>query len=348
MHEARHTSEVARAATSSPLAGSKGDSAGSEAEPVLTIVTVTYNTCRLVVSCLESVLEHTTTDPLEVIVVDNGSTDGTATALAERFPGVTVIQNERNLGAGAGYNQGMAAARGRLVLLLNSDTYVRDDVIGRAVRRMLDDPGVAVLGCELRYPDGRHQNTAFRRMSIRLSLLERLWLYKLLPPARREEALLGPYWQQHREVEADWLAGAFLLLRRQLFLEAGGLDTRFSFYGGEDSEWGIRLSGLGHRILYAPQLGVVYHVGSATAGKMWTHKEWLRRCHRMGIEVYATQHGRVRAGLYRGAELLGVAVRWLVYRTAATLRPNEYYASQAQQYRWLTEFYLAPREKQKG
>ena len=85
----------------------------------------------------------------------------------------------------------MAAATGEFVLLLNSDTYVEDDVIGRCALHLLARPDGGMLGCELRFPHGRRKHTANRRLSIRRSLIERLWLYRLLPAARRGEHLLG-------------------------------------------------------------------------------------------------------------------------------------------------------------
>jgi hypothetical protein len=311
--------------------------------PLLSVIIVSWNTRELTLACAESVLRYTSVPEMEVIVIDNGSTDGTAAALRARCPSVRIIENERNVGAGAGYNQGMAAARGELLLLINSDTYVQDDVIGRGVRRLVADPELGMLGCELRYPDGRHQYSAFRACSIRLSLIERLWLYRLLPRSRRGATLLGPYWEDDREIEVDWLAGAFTLLRGELFRRFGGHDDEFSLYGGEDVEWGIRLRQHGVRILYAPKTGVVYHHGAATAMQVWTDSERVRRNHRLTVAVYARLHGRRRAWAYRGVELLGVAVRWIVYTIAARIRPSEYYASQAATFGMLTRVYLAPR-----
>jgi len=319
------------------------------AHPVaLSVVIVSWNSREELASCISSLVKFTSID-LEVIVVDNASSDGSAELIRSTFPSVRLIANTANLGFARACNQGMAGSRGHQILLLNSDTYVADDVIGRAVRMLESRPDIGMLGVELCFPDGRRQHTAARALSIRRSLLERLWLYKLLPDERRGEALLGAYWEEDRDVEVDWLAGAFLLLRRELFEQSGGFDERFFMYG-EDSEWCMRLGNLGYTILYAPRVGVVYHVGAVSAHAVWTEKERLRRCHEGGLGAYSALYGRRRAVLYRLAELSGVTVRGTVYRLASLVGTGDagYYRRQAVSYRWLVEFYLQPRRETGG
>jgi GT2 family glycosyltransferase len=306
----------------------------------VSVVIPAWNGRADVERCLASLLGHTTSAELELIVVDNASSDGTAAMVQARFPDARVIGNAENLGFARACNQGMAAATGDLILLLNSDTYVTDDVVGRAARRLSERTDVAMLGCEVRYPDGRRQHTANRRLGIRRSLVERLWLYRLLPHARRAEYLLGGYWEGLREIEVDWLAGAFMLVTPEAFRATGGFDERFFMYG-EDSEWCMRLRRAGHRILYAPQVGVLYHAGSVSSDLVWTERDRLERCYRGGVEAYAALHGRLRARAYVAAELAGTTVRWLAYAAAARLRGGEYFASQARFYGWLARFYAA-------
>lgn len=283
--------------------------------------------------CLRTILEHTEYAPMEVIVVDNGSSDGSAPMVRTCFPRVSLIENDRNEGAGRARNQGVMAAEGELLALLDCDTYVVDDVIGRSARYLLERPEIGLLGPELCFPDGRRQYSANRAMSIRHSLFQNLWLYRLLPKSRRAAVLLGGYWDEDREIEVDWLVGASMLLRRELFLASGGFDLRLF---PEDSEWCIRLRRAGHRILYAPKVGVVYHTGSVV------DEQKLRLYHSGGLEAYATLNGRVLASLYRLAQLFGASVRWTVYRAAAVMRPSEYLAAQTSLYRQLVGIYLRP------
>jgi GT2 family glycosyltransferase len=304
---------------------------------LLSIIVVSWNQPADVDRCVRSVLEHTTYRPLEVIVVDNGSTDGTAELVRNELPEARLIANEQNLGLAAARTEGMRAARGELLCLLDCDTYVTDNVIGRAAEVLLRRPEIGMIGAELCFPDGRRQRSAHRAMGIRLSLLEHLWLYRLLPRHRRGEVLLGLYWTEDREVEVDWLTGAFLMLRRQLLDQTGGPNPRLY---PDDAEWGIRLTRAGHRILYAPEVGTVYHVGSV--GVRWSGEEQQRAYHRAGIETYRELNGPLLVQCYRAAQLLGVSVRFLVYRAASALRPSEYYITQTATYRLLVDIYARP------
>jgi len=309
--------------------------------PHVSIVVVSWNAREHLRRCISSIARHTRDVTLEFVVVDNASSDGTVAALQRDYPDLKIVANARNLGFARAGNQGMSAAAGELLLLLNPDTYVEDDVIGRAVRFMATRPEIGMLGCRLRYPDGRLQHNANRALSVRRSLLERLWLYKLIPRSRRARFLLDGYWDHDEEADVDWLAGAFMLLRRELFAASGGFDERFFMYG-EDSEWCMRLRRMGHRVVFTPAPGTVFHTGSVSSDLLWAEKERLRRCYVGGIDSYAALNGRGLAACYRVAELLGSVVRFSVYATANLLRRDDYYSRQATFFRWLIEFYVAP------
>lgn len=306
--------------------------------PLLSIVIVNWNTRDALRDCVASLFEQSRSLTLEVIVVDNASADDSLDMLKAGFPQVRIIANTINLGFARACNQGMRAARGRLLLLLNSDTYVCDDVIARMTTYLLSRPEVAMAGCQLQYPDGRIQHTAFRSLSILRSLFEDLWLYKLLPAARRADMLLGGYWQSDAEKAVDWLAGAFMMLRREVFLQTGGFAEDFFMYG-EDSEWCMRIRRAGGRIMFNP-LGVVYHVGSVSSDLEWTQKERLRLCHLGGLRAYTKLNGRLPGLLFHLAKLVGTSVRGAVYALLTRFTTNVYYRSQRQLYGWQSGFYL--------
>lgn len=309
--------------------------------PDISVIIVSWNSRELTLSCVESVLRHADGVPLELIVVDNASDDGTARAIRESVPHARLLVNTENLGFARASNQGMAAAQGSLLLLLNSDTAVKDSVIRRCVDWMREHPATGMLGCEVRTLENRRVHTANRSLSVSRSLLENLWLYKLIPPARRAKVLLDGYWEGDDTIEVDWLAGVVMVLRRELFEQSGGFDSSFFMYG-EDSEWCIRLRREGHRIVYAPAAGVLWHVGAGSSERIWSEKERLRRGHVGGLQAYAILNGRSRAMLYRVAQLFGFTVRWSVYAAAGAIRPTPYLASQRRHYGWLRDFYLRP------
>lgn len=324
-----------------------GGADGPQGRPELSVVVVSWNAREDLKRCLDSLLACTESVEFELIVVDNASSDGSPAMVRRFFAPVRLIENAENIGFGRGCNQGMAVARGEFVLLLNSDTYVVDDLLGRAIAYLRRRADVGMVGCAMRLPDGRHQYTANRGLGIRHSLFERLWLYKLLSPKRRAKALLGGYYDEDGEVEVEWLAGVFMLLRRELFDRSGGFDPRFFMYG-EDSEWCMRLRRLGFKIAYAPELGIVYHRGAASSEQAFTERERLRRNYLGGIEAYAAIHGRRRASLYRLVELIGVTVRFAVYRVALLVRPDSYLREQAAWYRWLAAFYAGLDRNERG
>lgn len=305
----------------------------SRMNPSLSIVVVAYNNASELERCLTSVLAHTSTKPLELIVVDNGSSDGSAQVA--RSLGAHVIANPQNRGAATARNQGIDAAQGDLVLLVDSDAYVDGPVVDLAVREMERRPEVAVLGCELRFPGGQRQFSAERAMSIRMTLLRDLWLYKLVPASRRAKLLLGGYYESGDEVYADWLAAPFLLVRRRVFDECGGFNESLF---PEDSEWGIRVSRAGNGILYAPSIGYVFHSGGSS--QRTDPAAVMRQHHLTGIKAYMLLNGRMHAAGYWLAQLLGAHVRWCVYRIAHRLRPTQpYYGTQTSHYMGLITVY---------
>src|SRR5436305_1167466 len=210
--------------------------ADSGDSPLLSIVIVNWNTREALRNCLASLFEQSRSLTLEVIVVDNASADDSLDMLKAGFPQVRIIANTINLGFARACNQGMRAARGRLLLLLNSDTYVRDDVIARMTAYLLSRPDVAMAGCQLQYPDGRIQHTAFRSLSILRNLFEDLWLYKLLPSVRGAVyALLtrfspNVYYRSQRQMYG-WQSGFYL----RAFGEIYGNSPSRSLKSEEDS-----------------------------------------------------------------------------------------------------------------
>ena len=313
-----------------------GFSKSSDA-PLLSIVIVSWNTRDTLADCLTSIFQHTQMLNFEVIVVDNASADRTVEMLKSDFPQVKVITNDSNRGFGRACNQGMQASEGRLILLFNSDAFVRDDVIVGMADYMQSRSEVSMASCQLQYPDGRIQHCAYRSLSIWRSLFEDFWVYKLVPSSTRDEILLGGYWKNDREIEVDWLAGAFMMLRREVFEGTGGFSEDFFMYG-EDSEWCTRIRRTGRKIFYNP-LGVVYHVGSVSSDLEWTEKERLRRCHLGGLRAYAKLNGSLRGFFYHLARFAGALMRFAVYSTIAAFTTGNYYGAQRRLYAWQTAFY---------
>ena len=284
-------------------------------EPELSVIIVSWNTRELTGACLRSIARHLASVPHEVIVIDNASGDGSAEMIRSEFPAVRVIANADNVGFGTANNQGMQVARGRRLLLLNSDTELIDDSVARLVARVRDEPAIGVAHCRLNLPDGRVQHTAYRFPTLRLALLEDLGLYKL-SPRLAAGTLLGGYWGYDEERDVDWVAGAFMLMPREVFERTGGFDERLFMYG-EDMEWCYRIRDAGWRVRYYPDATVV-HVDHASSEMRWGD-ERIALCLRRQRDIYTERNGRAHGAALMVLRLTGAALRSGYYAVRARL-----------------------------
>jgi GT2 family glycosyltransferase len=141
----------------------------------LSIIVVNWNTKELLQDCLRSAWEGLDGIKGEIIVIDNASTDGSVGMVREDFPGTQLIANSENRGFAAANNQGFALARGRHILLLNSDTVVHDDVFARSVQYLDENPDVGMMGCRVLNGDGSTQMTCSQFPEAAFSAATRCW-----------------------------------------------------------------------------------------------------------------------------------------------------------------------------
>jgi hypothetical protein len=235
--------------------------------PPLSVVIPTHDTRELTLACVRS-LAAAGLPEMEVIVVDDGSRDGTAEALAERPPRyprhlkITVLRQETPVRFTRAANAGLARAGGEILLLLNSDTEVAPGALDAMLDAFRRDPKLGAAGAVLHYPDGSPQWSGGRAPSL-------LWLFGL---ASGLPALLGrlPRWRRVKPVGAvpgavDWVTGAAMAIRRQAWEQAGPLDEGYLFYA-QDLDLCSRLRRAGWAVEIVPGFRVLHHHG-ATIGK---------------------------------------------------------------------------------
>ncbi|HEY0511511.1 MAG TPA: glycosyltransferase family 2 protein [Thermoanaerobaculia bacterium] len=236
------------------------------APPLLSIVVPTHDTRELTLRCLESL--QTARLPgmeaiSEVILVDDASRDGTAEAAREHHPELIVLRNEAPARFTRSANAGLARARGEILLLLNSDTEVMPGGLERLAGVFAREPRLGIAGALLHYPDGSPQWSGGREPSLAWffalasglpSLLARLPLYRRARPL----AAAGP-----RSV--DWVTGAAMAFRREVWETAGPLDEGFRFYA-QDLDFCLRVRRAGWRVEVRPDFPVLHHHG-ATIGR---------------------------------------------------------------------------------
>jgi GT2 family glycosyltransferase len=225
--------------------------------PDVSVVVVAWNALPWIEQCLASVAGE------DVIVVDNGSTDGTVEFVREHFPDVRVIEQD-NRGMGGGNNSGMRGAAGRYFFLLNSDAWVVGDGLAALVAFADAHPDAAVVGPRLLNTDGTLQRSVRAEPTLWRLSTEYLFIRKLAPHTN----LLNPLYVggfDHRSVrEADWLSGAALLVRRDAADAVGLFDESF-FMFGEEVDWMTRFRRAGWKVWFFPGAEVT-HVGGASHG----------------------------------------------------------------------------------
>ena len=279
----------------------------------LSIIIVSWNVRALLERCLDSIAERLGTPPgqaglsYEIIVVDNGSTDGTISLLREAFPGIQLAANTQNVGFSKANNQGMALSQGRQLLLLNPDTEIVGDSLRVMVRFMDTQPDVGALGPMLLYPDGSIQSSRRRFPTYATGFIESTILQQCSPKHRllRRYYVLDAGDDQTQDV--DWLVGACLLVRRDAYEQIGGLDERFFMYS-EELDFAYRLRGSGWRVVYLPEARVAHHEGKSSE-QVAAHRLILFNTSK--VQFYQKLFGRPRAALLRAFLLCTFVYQWL-------------------------------------
>jgi GT2 family glycosyltransferase len=227
----------------------------------VSVIIVNWNTQELLEKCLRSIYAQNMDISYEVIVVDNASSDGSAAMVKERFADVVLIANQRNCGFAAANNQGLAVAKGVYVLLLNSDTVILNNAIGKAVALM--PPDAAVLGARVLNGDGTLQPTCFMYPSAMNMVLSSTYLYKLFPKSRFFGRERMSWWGRDDARQVDVVTGCFMLVRREAIDEVGLLDERFFVYG-EETDWCYRFSKAGWKVIFTPDIEIIHYGGAST------------------------------------------------------------------------------------
>jgi N-acetylglucosaminyl-diphospho-decaprenol L-rhamnosyltransferase len=245
----------------------------------VSVVVVTWNALPWVERCLESVRGR------EVVVVDNGSTDGTVAFVHERFPDVRVIEQE-NKGMGGGNNAGMRAADGRYFFLLNSDAWVvNDPLVGDALDKLVafadEHPEAAVVGPKLLNTDGTLQRSVRGEPTLWRLATEYLFIRKLAPRSKLLNPLYRGDFDHDRVAEVDWLFGPALLVRREAVDAVGLFDEDF-FMFSEEVDWMTRFRRAGWSVMFFPDAEVVHIGGASHGGRMYVenlrgHLRWFAK-----------------------------------------------------------------------
>ena len=247
--------------------------------PRYAVVLLTWNSRRHIPGCIDSLLAAAGSDA-QLIVVDNGSTDGTPQEVLARAPQAEMIYNDDNRGVAVGRNQGLAAVRAPYGILLDIDTIVPAGALGRLVEYLDREPRVGLCGPRLLLPDGSTQPSCQLFPTLRDKLVRQL-------PVRFGGPLLQKVeladWDHTGVRDVDYVVGACQAIRMSALREVGPLDERI-FYGPEDVDLCLRMQLHGHRVSYLGDVVIRHECQRATRHRFdrlaWRHLAGLLHYYR--------------------------------------------------------------------
>ncbi len=254
----------------------------------LSLVLVTYNSQEFIEECLNSLSAGLDKIPHEIIVVDNASQDGTADRILESHPEVRLLRNSENLGYPRANNQGIAAASGPFILLLNPDTHVGPGVLQKLLAEIERRPEAGGVAPVLRLPSGKLQVSFGKRIGLGVELVKKLAGNRFLS------------WQADRKKEIremGWLGGACLLIRKKALESIAGFDEHFFLYF-EDIDLCYRIREAGWTLWLVPELEIGHAGGGSTSitalfsrfhyrrSQIYFYRKHVPRLSRLGLKIY--------------------------------------------------------------
>jgi GT2 family glycosyltransferase len=239
--------------------------------PEVSAIVIVYNGIEFLPECLRTLTEDLKFTSHELILVDNGSMDGSAEYIKQHYPQVTLVENGANLGFAPAVNIGLEKAHGEYLYILNQDLRFRPGTARTLLERLKTEPELGMIGPGYVYFDGRPHNSAralptYRHVFYRALLLDRLF------PHHREFSHWRMGWFDHKEeAYVDQPMGAVMLMPRAVVEKLGPMDETFPILFN-DVDYCRRMKDAGYRLLYYPKAVVEHHVGASTSKRPYRMK----------------------------------------------------------------------------
>ena len=266
-------------------------------DPKVAVVVVSYDTKDLLLDCLASVFESASNTDIEVVVVDNASTDGSYEAVCATFPRVTAIRNDINRGFGAACNQAITSTRSPLVLLLNSDAQLTPEGFTALLDCMRTNDTCGAASCRIFNAEGAPVVNTRSFLTALNQALEQAGLTTSMASRRLRRTLVPEYDENLVDCTVDWIDGACLLLRRTALEQSGLFDERFFMYS-EDEDLCFRLKKHGWSICHSGH-GSAIHLGGASTSQ--NRVEMLLQFYYSQMLFLMKHRGRASVALYTAA-----------------------------------------------
>jgi GT2 family glycosyltransferase len=280
------------------------------ASQALSVIIVNRNTADLLIECVRHIYASHLSEPPQVIVVDNGSTDGSVEQVKRTYSQVTVLEAGRNLGFAAANNRALEEARGEFMLLINTDAMVEPNCAAALLAVMQQDPRIGMAGPQLVNADGSTQTSYEAVPTLATETLNRSLLKRLFPQR---------YPGKHRTVagsqQVEALIGAAMMLRRDALLDVGLFDEDYFFFL-EETDLAVRMRQQGWKVVHEPR-ALAVHLQGATAK---THEASARiEFYRSRYIFFRRHYGAVSTGLLKTVLMLNLTLNVIVLGAATLL-----------------------------
>jgi GT2 family glycosyltransferase len=275
----------------------------------ISIVIVNWNSKQYIRKCLDSIRLTTFKEAVEIIIVDNGSTDGSTDEIEKYFPEVRLIKNKSNMGFARANNIGIRVSRGNIVCLINSDVKVLDNSIWKMYSYLVEHSNVGIIGPRVLNPDLSLQNSILKLPSISNSLVRAFGADSIMKRAKKQS-------DEVRSVGS--LAGCFLMVKKAAIDDVGLLDEQFFFYA-EDIDWCKRFIDANWEVLYFPEAKIIHYGGGSSAV---SPIKYYVEMHKANLRYWKKHHNRAEQLLYISIVILHQIIRILRSCTLYIVRPG--------------------------
>lgn len=279
---------------------------------MVSVIIVSWNARDYLKQCLESLTPVVCRYPMEIIVVDNASTDGSPEMVKSAFPHVRLIRSSANLGFARGNNLGIQSSHGRYLCLINSDVKVLSDCISRLVGFCEQHPEVGMVGPRLTGGNGKLQRSCRGFPTLWNMLCRALALDTIFPRCKLFTGYSLSYWSQDDTRAVDILTGCFWLIRRQTLPRVGLLDESFFMYG-EDMDWCKRFWENGSSLAFVSSAEAIHYGGGSSVNapvRFFIEKQ------RADLQYWNKHHSRIATGCYFLVSCLHLLLRVIGYSFA--------------------------------
>lgn len=286
----------------------------------LSIIILCWNDQAVIGNCLRSIYASTHSTEFEVIVSDNGSTDGSIAFIRKNYPQVRVLENGGNLRFAKANNVGIQASRGQYVLILNPDTLIHEGTLDKLIAFADARPNVGAFGCKVVNVDGSYQESGRPLPSLLSPWITAFCVRRLgyLSDLFLSDTYVG--WKGQIQREVGYLSGCFILVRGDLLRQIGGFDEQF-FYYYEDIDLCHRIWEAGYSIMYTPSMTITHIGGQSTKARF--PMAFALDSQVTLYRYYYKYYGRRGVRCCRWASLSSLFLRRLGYGLLQLLRPTE-------------------------